>query len=67
MLYLVIAIVLLFFLFEKRKVSDEVDVSEFFYISNGMSKDTYVLMNKDGMTKEELDKFVYMEDRFLQY
>ena len=49
MLYLVIAIVLLFFLFEKRKVSDEVDVSEFFYISNGMSKDTYVLMHKDGM------------------
>jgi hypothetical protein len=67
MLYLVIAIVLLFFLFEKRKISDEVDISEFFYISNGISKDTYVLMHKDGMTKEELDKFVYMEDRFLQY
>ena len=67
MLYLVIGIVLLFFLFEKRKVSDEVDVSEFFYISNGISKDTYVLMHKYGMTKEELDKFVYMEHRFLQY
>ena len=61
------SIIVLFFLFEKRKTSDEVESSKHFYISNGISKDTYILMQKDGMSKEELTKFVYMEDRFLEY
>ena len=67
MLYLILGIVVMFFLFEKRKMSDEVDASENFSMSNGLSKDNYILMHKDGMSKEDLEKFVYMEDRFLQY
>ena len=67
MLYLILGIVVMFFLFEKRKMSAEVDTSENFSMSNGLSKDNYILMHKDGMSKEDLEKFVYMEDRFLQY
>jgi len=67
MIYVLLGIVLLFIMFEKRKTSEEVDLSEHFYISNGISKDTYILMHKDGVKKEDLEKFVYMEDRFLEY
>jgi len=67
MLYIILSIIVIYLLLEKRKTSDEVDISKFFYISNGLSKDIYVLMNKDGLSKEELDKFVTMEDRFLEY
>lgn len=67
MLYLVLITIVLFFIFEKRKVSEEVSGSKHFYISNGLSKDTYTLMHKDGSSKEDLDAFVNMEDRFLEY
>lgn len=67
MLYILLAIIVMFLLLEKNKTSDEVDTSKFFYISNGLSKDTYILMTKDGMSKEQLEKFVAMEDRFLEY
>ena len=67
MLYLVLTAIVLYFLFEKRKLSHEVLGSKHFYISNGLSKDTYTLMHADGLPKTELDAFVSMEDRFLEY
>jgi hypothetical protein len=67
MLYLLLISIILYFLFEKRKVSNEVAGSKHFYISNGMSKDTHTLMHVDGLPKYELDAFVNMEDRFLEY
>ena len=36
MIYVLLGIVLLFIMFEKRKTSEEVDLSEHFYISNGI-------------------------------
>jgi len=67
MLYVIIAVIVLFILYEKRKVTDEVDKSTNFHISNGMSKDTYDLMRIGGSSNEDLKKFVEMEDRFLGY
>lgn len=67
MLYLLLISIVLFFMFEKHKVSEEVTGSKHFYISNGLSKDVYILMHKDGSSKEELDTFVQMEDKFLEY
>jgi hypothetical protein len=67
MIYLVLIAIVLYFLFEKQKVSNEIAGSKHFYISNGLSKDTYTLMHKDGLPKEELERFVNMEDRFLEY
>ena len=66
-MYLILTAIVLYFLFEKRKTSQEVSGSKHFYISNGISKDTYTLMHADGLPKEELDAFVHMEDRFLEY
>lgn len=66
MLYLILTLVVLFMLYEKRKVTDEVDKSTNFHISNGMSKDTYTLMHIDGLSNEDLKKFVQMEDQFLE-
>jgi len=54
MLYLILTLVVLFMLYEKRKVTDEVDKSTNFHISNGMSKDTYTLMHIDGLSNEDL-------------
>jgi len=67
MLYVIIAVIVLFILYEKRKVTDEVDKSTNFHISNGISKDTYDLMRIGGSSNEDLKKFVEMEDRFLGY
>lgn len=67
MLYLLLISIVLFFMFEKHKVSEEVSGSRHFYISNGLSKDVYILMHKDGASKEDLETFVQMEDRFLEY
>ena len=67
MLYLLLISIVLFFIFEKRKVSEEVTGSKHFYISNGLSKDVFILMHKDGSSKEDLETFVQMEDRFLEY
>lgn len=66
MLYLILTLIVLFMLYEKRKVTDEVDKSTNFHLSNGMSKDTYTLMHTDGLSNEDLKKFVDMEDQFLE-
>jgi hypothetical protein len=66
MLYLILTLIVLFMLYEKRKVTDEIDKSTNFHLSNGMSKDTYTLMHTDGLSNEDLKKFVEMEDQFLE-
>jgi hypothetical protein len=35
-------------------------------MSDGASKDTYLMMHADGMNREMLKKFVSMEDRLLE-
>ena len=65
MFYIILAIVLLALMYDKRSKSTEVDGSKYFYLSYGASKDMYNRMHKDGMSQEGLKKFVQLEDAFL--
>lgn len=66
MFYIIAAIVVFSMIHEKTVRSEEVDVSKNFYLSHGMSKKMYNQMRGDGVSGQELKKFVQLEDRFLQ-
>jgi hypothetical protein len=66
MIYILVALIVLALMFDTRNKSTEVDGSKHFYISDGASKDMYLMMHADGMNREMLKKFVSMEDRFLE-
>lgn len=51
---------------EKRTKSEEVEGSKNFYMSQGASKDIYLQMHTDEMSQDDLRKFVKMEDQFLE-
>ena len=67
MIHILLAILVLAIIYDKRVNSYEVGGSKYFYISEGVSKNIYLQMRKDGMTEDTLNKFLHMEDRFLQY
>ena len=64
--FVILALIALALVYEKRTQSDEVSGSKNFHLSGGMSKQMYILMHKNGMSQEYLKKFVQLEDRFLQ-
>ena len=66
MRYVILALLALALIYEKRNQSDEVAGSKNFHLSGGASKQMYLLMHREGMSQENLKKFVQMEDRFLQ-
>ena len=66
MRYVFLALLALALIYEKRNQSDEVAGSKNFHLSDGASKQMYLLMHREGMSQEKLKKFVQMEDRFLQ-
>jgi len=66
MIYILVALIVLALMFDTRNKSTEVEGSKHFYMSDGASKDTYLMMHADGMRREILKKFVSMEDRFLE-
>ena len=66
MRFVLLALLVLALIYEKRNQSDEVAGSKNFHLSGGMSKQMYLLMHKEGMSQENLKKFVQLEDRFLQ-
>ena len=66
MRYVFLALLALALIYEKRNQSDEVAGSKNFHLSDGASKQMYLLMHREGMSQENLKKFVQMEDRFLQ-
>ena len=61
-----LAIIVFVILYEKKNMSDEVAGSKNFHLSGGMSKNMYLLMHREGMSQENLKKFVQLEDRLLQ-
>jgi hypothetical protein len=67
MIYLIVALIVFFLMFDKQKKSDEVEGSKFFYISDGASKDMYLKMHADKLGSNALKRFVQMEDEFLQF
>jgi hypothetical protein len=66
MIYILVALIVLALMFDTRNKSTEVEGSKHFYMSDGASKDTYLMMHADGMNREMLKKFVSMEDRLLE-
>ena len=66
MRYVLLSLLALLLIYEKSNQSEEVSGSKNFHLSGGMSKQMYLLMHKNGMSQENLKKFVQLEDRFLQ-
>ena len=64
--HIILVAIVLALIYEKRNQSDEVAGSKNFHLSGGASKQMYLLMHKEGMSQENLKKFVQLEDRFLQ-
>ena len=64
--FVLLALVALAFIYEKATQTEEVAGSKNFHLSGGMSKQMYLLMYNQGVSAEELKKFVQLEDRFLQ-
>lgn len=64
--FVLLALIALALVYEKVNVTDEVAGSKNFHLSGGASKQMYLLMHKNGMSQEDLKKFVQLEDRFLQ-
>ena len=67
MIYILLAILALAIIYDKKVHSYEVNDSKYFYVSEGMSKNMYMQMRKDGVAEDTLKRFLQMEDRFLQY
>lgn len=67
MIYILLAILALAFVYDKKVQSHEVNDSKYFYVSEGVSKNMYMQMRKDGVAEDTLKRFLQMEDRFLQY
>jgi|SRR6056300_98652 hypothetical protein len=66
MRYVLLSLLVLALIREKSNQSEEVAGSKNFHLSGGASKRMYLLMHKNGVSQENLKKFVQLEDRFLQ-
>jgi len=66
MRYVFLTLLALALIYEKSNQTEEVAGSKNFHLSGGASKRMYLLMHKNGMSQENLKKFVQLEDRFLQ-
>ena len=64
--YIFLALLAFALIYETEKRSDQIGGSKNFHISAGNSKQMYLLMRREGMSQENLKKFVQLEDRFLQ-
>jgi hypothetical protein len=64
--HIILVAIVLALIYEKRNQSEEVAGSKNFHLSGGASKQMYLLMHREGMSQENLKKFVQLEDRFLQ-
>ena len=64
--FALLALIALALMYEKVTQTEEIAGSKNFHLSNGMSKQMYLLMYNQGVGAEELKKFVQLEDRFLQ-
>ena len=64
--YIFLALLAAALIYETEKRSDQIGGSKNFHISAGNSKQMYLLMRREGMSQENLKKFVQLEDRFLQ-
>ena len=64
--FIILAALALALMYEKVTQTDEIAGSKNFHLSGGLSKQMYLLMYNQGVSAEDLKKFVQLEDRFLQ-
>ena len=64
--FIILAALALALMYEKVTQTDEIAGSKNFHLSGGISKQMYLLMYNQGVSAEDLKKFVQLEDRFLQ-
>ena len=64
--FIILAALALALMYEKVTQTDEIAGSKNFHLSGGISKQMYLLMYNQGVSAENLKKFVQLEDRFLQ-
>lgn len=64
--FIILAALALALMYEKVTQTDEIAGSKNFHLSGGLSKQMYLLMYNQGVSAENLKKFVQLEDRFLQ-
>ena len=64
--FIILAALALVLMYEKVTQTDEIAGSKNFHLSGGISKQMYLLMYNQGVSAENLKKFVQLEDRFLQ-
>jgi len=64
--FIILAAFALALMYEKVTQTDEIAGSKNFHLSGGISKQMYLLMYNQGVSAEDLKKFVQLEDRFLQ-
>lgn len=65
MIYIILTLIILALMYEKRVKSEEVEGSKNFHVSDGASKTMYLQMHKDGLGRDALKMFVQLEDQFL--
>jgi hypothetical protein len=64
--FIILAALALVLMYEKVTQTHEIAGSKNFHLSGGISKQMYLLMYNQGVSAENLKKFVQLEDRFLQ-
>jgi len=66
MLIVFITLFVLYLLYETRPIAEEIGGSTHFFLSDGASRNMYLRMRQDGMSQEDLNLFVTLEDTLLQ-
>ena len=64
--FIFLAFIVFTLLYEKVTQTDEIGGSKNFHMSHGNSKSVYKLMKNEGVSDNDLKKFVQLEDRLLQ-
>lgn len=66
---MIIVLVILVFalLYSGASRGEEINGSKNFHVSNGMSKQKYEQMKKDGVSADDLKLFISLEDKFLGF
>jgi hypothetical protein len=66
MIYILVGLLLFIIFFNTKSKAEEVEGSNYFHVSDGASRNVYIKMHKDGASREQLKKYVDLEDRFLR-
>lgn len=65
MIYVLLGLLIFIFFFDTKSKADEVEGSKYFHVSDGASRNMYLNMHRDGMSRDKLKRFVQLEDRLL--